>query len=244
MDTRLPLHDAPQNHNRLTPPLPNDVDTPWTSSQTWWCQTFPTRGHQFQLCANHVPWPLTNRQDTIKKYPIITQWNSIIHTCTIISQTHFSLSGPNTSNISDLTCPTISICSSHIKKSIFCPRILQEGWSRLLHLQPPWRVTAGIAPPSDRLTWRTRAIGPKGGWAKWADGCREDRSALGDMCREDSQRCGDIHWDIIWDIYIYISLIEGSLEVKLPTIWTVEKQRWEESEEKRSEERRCRCAKR
>jgi hypothetical protein len=42
--------------------------------------------------------------------------------------------------------------------------------------------------------------------------------------------------------------------VKLPTIWTVEKQRWEESEEKRSEERRseekeseerrCRCAKR
>ena len=33
-------------------------------------------------------------------------------------------------------------------------------------------------------------------------------------------------------------LIEGSLEVKLPTIWTVEKQRWEESEEKRSEERR------
>jgi len=39
-------------------------------------------------------------------------------------------------------------------------------------------------------------------------------------------------------------LIEGSLEVKLPTIWTVEKQRWEESEEKRSEERRGRCAKR
>jgi hypothetical protein len=47
-------------------------------------------------------------------------------------------------------------------------------------------------------------------------------------------------------------LTEGSLEVKLPTIWT-EKQRWEESEERRrdkireekgSEERRCRCAKR
>ena len=43
---------------------------------------------------------------------------------------------------------------------------------------------------------------------------------------------------------IQIMLIEGSLEVKLPTIWTVEKQRWEESEVKRSEERRCRCAKR
>ena len=38
-------------------------------------------------------------------------------------------------------------------------------------------------------------------------------------------------------IYIYIICIfEGSLEVKLPTIWTVEKQRWEESEETRSEE--------
>ena len=40
------------------------------------------------------------------------------------------------------------------------------------------------------------------------------------------------------------NIFEGSLEVKLPTIWTVEKQRWEESGEKRSEERRCRCAKR
>jgi len=50
-------------------------------------------------------------------------------------------------------------------------------------------------------------------------------------------------------------MIEGSLEVKLPTIWTDEKaevqrarreqsQRGEKSEEKRSEERRCRCAKR
>ena len=56
-------------------------------------------------------------------------------------------------------------------------------------------------------------------------------------------------------IYIYhMYIVEGSLEVKLPTIWTVEKQRWEESEEKRSEERRseekeseerrCRYAKR
>jgi len=48
-------------------------------------------------------------------------------------------------------------------------------------------------------------------------------------------------------------MIEGSLEVKLPTIWTDEKQRWEESakrrrkkikKEKVSEERRCRCEKR
>jgi len=46
-------------------------------------------------------------------------------------------------------------------------------------------------------------------------------------------------------------MIEGSLEVKLPTIWRDEKavsreksQKRKESEEKRSEERRCRCAKR
>jgi len=49
--------------------------------------------------------------------------------------------------------------------------------------------------------------------------------------------------------------IEGSLEVKLPTIWTDEKQSRAEAErretleerrveEKESEERRCRCAKR
>ena len=33
-------------------------------------------------------------------------------------------------------------------------------------------------------------------------------------------------------------IIEGSLEVKLPTTWTDEKQRWEESEKRREEERR------
>jgi hypothetical protein len=50
-------------------------------------------------------------------------------------------------------------------------------------------------------------------------------------------------------------LFEGSLEVKLPTLWPDEKQSREEaekrerleerrSEEKESEDRRCRCAKR
>ena len=33
-------------------------------------------------------------------------------------------------------------------------------------------------------------------------------------------------------------MIEGSLEVKLPTVWTDEKQRWEESKKRREEERR------
>ena len=58
------------------------------------------------------------------------------------------------------------------------------------------------------------------------------------------------------DIIVLVEeIVEGSLEVKLPTIWTDEKQsraeaerreRLEErrSEEKESEERRCRCAKR
>ena len=33
-------------------------------------------------------------------------------------------------------------------------------------------------------------------------------------------------------------MIEGSLEVKLPTIWTDEKQSWEESEKRREEKKK------
>jgi hypothetical protein len=55
--------------------------------------------------------------------------------------------------------------------------------------------------------------------------------------------------------FLIDKLIEGSLEVKLPTIWTDETQSRAEAErrerleerrveEKESEERRCRCAKR
>ena len=56
-------------------------------------------------------------------------------------------------------------------------------------------------------------------------------------------------WEVKWINQLDI-VVEGSLEVKLPTIWTDEKQsraeaeRRERSEEKESEERRCRCAKR
>ena len=52
------------------------------------------------------------------------------------------------------------------------------------------------------------------------------------------------------DMDVLFDMIEGSLEVKLPTIWTDEKQsraeaeRRERSEEKEQEERRWRCAKR
>ena len=64
------------------------------------------------------------------------------------------------------------------------------------------------------------------------------------------------HMEIMWKSYgNHMETIEGSLEVKLPTIWTDEKQSRAEaerrgrlaerrSEEKESEERRCRCAKR
>ena len=38
--------------------------------------------------------------------------------------------------------------------------------------------------------------------------------------------------------YKHDYLFEGSLEVNLPTIWQMEKQRWEESEKRREEERR------
>ena len=62
-------------------------------------------------------------------------------------------------------------------------------------------------------------------------------------------------WNIMEPCLECVKMIEGSLEVKLPTIWRDEKQSREEaerrerleerrSEEKESEERRCRCAKR
>ena len=57
------------------------------------------------------------------------------------------------------------------------------------------------------------------------------------------------------EVAVAVVVAEGSLEVKLPTIWTDEKQSRAEAErrerleerrveEKESEERRCRCAKR
>ena len=46
-------------------------------------------------------------------------------------------------------------------------------------------------------------------------------------------------WQCPWQWpFQILSIFEGSLEVKLPTIWTNEKQRWEESEKRREEERK------
>ena len=49
----------------------------------------------------------------------------------------------------------------------------------------------------------------------------------------------------VYNYILYIHLfIEGSLEVKLPTIWTDERQRWEESEKKKRREEKRREEKR
>ena len=44
--------------------------------------------------------------------------------------------------------------------------------------------------------------------------------------------------DLSSDQLTPIFIIEGSLEVKLPTIWTDERQRWEESEKKKEDQER------
>ena len=38
-------------------------------------------------------------------------------------------------------------------------------------------------------------------------------------------------------VVVVVVVVEGSLEVKLPTIWTNDKQRWEEPEKRREEKR-------
>ena len=45
----------------------------------------------------------------------------------------------------------------------------------------------------------------------------------------------NVRWHPLTHCSFDLVLIEGSLEVKLPTIWTDEKQRWEESEKRREE---------
>ena len=44
-------------------------------------------------------------------------------------------------------------------------------------------------------------------------------------------------WSAQHQAVIVINITEGSLEVKLPTVWTDESQRWEESEDRREEKR-------
>ena len=44
--------------------------------------------------------------------------------------------------------------------------------------------------------------------------------------------------DVFLLMVYLVYIIEGSLEVKFPTIWADEKQRWEESEKRREEKKR------
>ena len=57
----------------------------------------------------------------------------------------------------------------------------------------------------------------------------EEQVEIG-VCLGLSNKCGKM--------LLMVLMIEGSLEVKLPTIWTDEKQRWEESEKRREEEKK------
>ena len=101
-----------------------------------------------------------------------------------------------------------------------CALCQHPRWSLGFHRFPP--------PNQARLGARHRSA---------LEGAEERRKEL-----QTSQRPSFIALPV--GVAMTYPLVEGSLEVKLPTIWTVEKQRWKESEEKRSEERRGRCAKR
>ena len=87
-------------------------------------------------------------------------------------------------------------------------------------------------------------------WSRWqVSGCQECTSIYGQMATDSVNIAHDYHFGAFpaspevdsctWhslgatvDVDLWrvpaASIFEGSLEVKLPTIWTVEKQRWEE----------------
>ena len=58
-----------------------------------------------------------------------------------------------------------------------------------------------------------------------------------ELSKQGLQNCTPLPPLCIYLLYVMYKT-EESLEVKLPTIWTDEKQRWEESEKRREEERR------
>ena len=118
-----------------------------------------------------------------------------------------------------------------------------------------WK-TLGDSTDQYRGAWSNRLVGQRIQFDLWL-WCLDQAIDAG-------KKPEDWRYDEIWHYEIdnfnfyrsyYIYIIEGNLEVKLPTIWRDEKQSREEaerrerleerrSEEKESEERRCRCAKR
>ena len=107
----------------------------------------------------------------------------------------------------------------------------------ILPVNPPKR-----APETVRSSRSPRAI-----WARWASSARSrTRSASGaqvkfatNVHQKDLTAMSNSEFPTKYHPFLSF-LTEGSLEVKLPTIWTDEKQRWEESEKRREEEKRRR----
>ena len=58
------------------------------------------------------------------------------------------------------------------------------------------------------------------------------------MGRKDRHQPGVYHWVYHMQGLLIVLVTAGSLEVKLPTMWTDEKQRWEESEKRREEKKK------
>ena len=132
---------------------------------------------------------------------------------------------------------------------ILCGRLVWWAWvPQLQNMEHSWSQTLSTL-----------------GWQGWPEGHRTSPSPSTQVNGKfilESQQVAVIMCTVF--IYIYFisihmihfyRMIEGSLEVKLPTIWTDEKQSRAEAErgerleerrveEKESEERRCRCAKR
>ena len=113
----------------------------------------------------------------------------------------------------------------------------------LLHGPPPEILPVNSpkrAPETVRSSRSPRAI-----WARWASSARSrTRSASGaqvkfatNVHQKDLTAMSNSEFPTKYHPFLSF-LAEGSLEVKLPTIWTDEKQRWEESEKRREEKRR------
>ena len=151
----------------------------------------------------------------------------------------------------------------------FIPRkigyIHSKHWN-LFQLRCIWRDTIGFPAFSDGFCgWTSPTLAPPQWFLHWCQG-------LGPQSRRIWQGIDVVLSEIMWEQdgtsryksviimlplkWPYISIhYRRSLEVKLPTIWTDEKQSRAEAErrerleerrveEKESEERRCRCAKR
>ena len=208
----------------------------------WWI--FPWQNvnvHQ----AGYKMYPLVNIQKTM--YPLVNVNITMERSTIFTGKTHYFMAIFN---------------SKPLNHQIQRPGPWNCGRQRLQRPRPPWNqhpAPAGGDSPGDGgephwFPWKNPG-GTRRNWLypawwtnilPWKDppffmGKSTISMAIFNCELLVHQRVNHLIYPLVINQWL---LIEGSLEVKLPTIWTVEKQRWEESEEKRSEERRCRCAKR